>query len=95
MEEAVARYSNLIQRQVERNWLLPYGSLPGLSCVLRITLTTEGKVLDVQLTRSSGDPSFDRSAIAAVRRASPLPVPPDPEVRAVFQSFNFKFTPGG
>jgi colicin import membrane protein len=74
--------------------LLPAGSREGLSCILTITLTSRGEVLNVTLSRSSGDPSFDRSAVAAVYRASPLPVPADPGVLENFRSFNFVFKPG-
>jgi colicin import membrane protein len=54
-----------------------------------------GTVTSVEVVQSSGDPSFDRSAVAAVQRASPLPVSADPEVMDRFRSFNFRFNPGG
>jgi colicin import membrane protein len=91
----VEQYASLIKAQVEQHWRLPQGSRNGLSCLLKITLTPEGSVLDVSVAQSSGDPTFDQSAIAAVYRASPLPLPSAPEAMAVFRSFNFKFYPGG
>jgi len=54
-----------------------------------------GAVTGVQIAQSSGDTAFDNSAVAAVQKASPLPVPGDPEVLAKFRNFNFRFKPGG
>jgi colicin import membrane protein len=80
---------------VENAWRLPQDSLFGLSCALNIQLDPAGNVIDVRLTQSSGDRNFDNSAIAAVYRASPLPLPIDPDAAALFRNFNFKFNPGG
>jgi colicin import membrane protein len=91
----VEQYASLIKTRVEQNWRLPQGSRHDSSCLLKITLTPEGRVLNVSVVQSSGDSTFDQSAIAAVYRASPLPVPSAPEAMAVFRSFNFKFYPGG
>ncbi|MCB1716928.1 MAG: cell envelope integrity protein TolA, partial [Candidatus Competibacteraceae bacterium] len=91
----VQQYVGLIKQKVERFWRLPPGSRSSLSCVLRIRLNEQGVVSDVQIVESSGDALFDRSAVAAVQRASPLPVPDDAEARATFRSFNFKFEPEG
>ena len=66
-----------------------------LSCILKIAMTPSGAVTDVQIVQSSGDTSFDNSAVAAAHKASPLPVPGDPDVLAKFRTFNFRFKPGG
>ena len=63
--------------------------------MLSIKLTSQGKVISAKVIQSSGDNDFDRSAEDAVWRASPLPMPPDPEVQETFRSFNFRFKPGG
>ena len=76
-------------------WCLPPGSSADQSCTLRIVMTGSGTVTDVQIVQSSGDTAFDNSAVAAVQKASPLPIPPDPEVLAKFRTFNFRFKPGG
>jgi colicin import membrane protein len=56
----------------------------GLSTELHVRVAPSGTVLDVQIVKKSGNEALDRSAVAAVHRASPLPVPTDP---AVFESF--------
>ena len=95
IKEAVLRHANLIKQRVERNWTLPPGSSANQSCTLHIAMTGSGAVTDVQIVQSSGDTAFDNSAVAAVQKASPLPVPPDLEVLAKFRIFNFRFKPGG
>lgn len=44
--------------------------------VVTFTLDRRGKLLDAKVARSSGDPRFDEAAIAMLRRADPLPMPP-------------------
>jgi len=86
-----------LQSLVERNWLLPPGSRGGLSSELLIQLDATGQVTAVQIARSSGDSAFDRSAVAAVQRTSPLPLPDDAALRAeiVRTGFRFVFDPEG
>ncbi|CAO3404629.1 energy transducer TonB [Azospirillum palustre] len=44
---------------------------------VRFTIDREGNVLSVQLDRSSGVSSLDEETVEMVRRASPLPAPPE------------------
>jgi protein TonB len=44
---------------------------------VRFVIDREGNVLSVQLDRSSGVSSLDEETVEMVRRASPLPAPPD------------------
>ncbi|VFM95187.1 MAG: Cell division and transport-associated protein TolA [Candidatus Kentron sp. G] len=73
-------YITDIKFAVERNWIRPPGAAKGLKCKLKVTQTQDGRVLDVSITVSSGNPGFDRSAVAAVFKASPLPKPRDSSV---------------
>ena len=95
IDSLTTQYIRLIEQRIQHNWLLPPGSRQGLICLLHIRLDDLGNVLDVSVARSSGDSNFDRSAITAVLKAEPLPIPKDPDAMAVFRSFNFKFNPGG
>lgn len=96
-ERLLADYSQRLQSLVERNWLLPTGSRSDLSNELLIQLDAEGHVAQVEIARSSGDRAFDRSAVAAVQRASPLPLPDDAALRSdiVRSGFRFVFKPEG
>jgi colicin import membrane protein len=42
---------------------------------VRITILPGGEVLDVKVTRASGNRAYDEAILRAIRRASPLPVP--------------------
>ncbi len=72
----VDKYRALILQQVGQNWLVPEVN-KNISCRLLITLAPGGTVLNVKLVKSSGNAALDRSAIQAVYKASPLPVPND------------------
>lgn len=48
----------------------------GLKVTLRSNLARNGSVSLVRVEKTSGDASFDDSAVQAVRRASPFPPPP-------------------
>jgi len=81
-----------ITNKVERNWIKPASARQGLSCVVNVKQIPGGEVIDVRVTRCIGDEVFRRSVETAVRRSSPLPVPPDPSVFDREIEFNFKPT---
>lgn len=71
----IDKYKTQILQAIAQRWLVPEDVDRGLSCKLTIRLAPSGAVLNVTLAKSSGDSVLDRSAIAAVYKASPLPVP--------------------
>ena len=95
MRAEVGKYAALFKSRVVRFWSIPSGSSPDLMCLLKIELQPDGKVQNVSINQSSGDEAFDRSAVAAVKKAAPFPLPDNPEAAAKFKSFNFKFNPRG
>ena len=91
--DIISRYVGIIGQQVERNWIRPPTSQSGLSCVVRVQLVPGGDVVSVQVVQGSGDAAFDRSVEAAVYRAAPLPLPPDPGLFESFRTLQFRFAP--
>lgn len=89
----VNKYQALIQQAISEHWIIPPGSNKKLYSMLLIRLAPGGRVIDVQVTRSSGDPALDSSARAAVMKASPLPVPSEPGEFEAFRQFNLKAKP--
>ena len=75
-----AQYVRMIEQKVERSWLKPVGVANISACEVFVTQSVLGDVLDVQLKSCTGDAVYLRSIESAVRRASPLPPPPDPGV---------------
>ena len=62
-----------------------------MSCTLRVRLIPGGEVLSADVVETSGDGAFDRSVVAAVYKASPLPWPEDRDLAARFRDINFIF----
>ena len=89
----VNKYQALILEAIGRRWLVPGGVDKKLSTKLMIRLAPGGMVLDVQVTRSSGDLALDRSARDAVFKASPLPVPTESSEFNQFRQFELKVKP--
>ena len=89
----VNKYKAMITAAISRQWILPENANRSLSSQFRIRLAPNGIVLEVSLTRSSGDPILDRSAQSAIYKASPLPVPSDPDTFNMFRDINLTVRP--
>jgi protein TonB len=76
---AVVRWQRVLVAHLERNKRYP----PGLHSVaegvplLEFTIDRTGHVLSSRIARSSGSTALDRETLALIRRAEPLPRPPD------------------
>ncbi|MFL6623363.1 MAG: cell envelope integrity protein TolA [Sulfurifustis sp.] len=86
------KYKVLIQQKVTRNWTA-VGTSPGLECQVRVRLSPGGDVLQATVTKGSGNPVFDRSVPPAVYKASPLPIPKDPDLFEYYRELDFIFKP--
>lgn len=86
-------YKVLIRQKVSRNWARPAGTGTGVQCLVRVRLAAGGEVLNARVVRSCGSPLFDRSVENAVYKASPLPVPGEPELFDYFREIEFLFNP--
>lgn len=89
----INKFKALILQSISENWIVPVQANKKLHCELLIRLAPSGLVLDVQITKSSGDKALDRSARAAVLKASPLPVPKDEKAFEPFRQFSLTVTP--
>ena len=89
----IEKYISLIHQDVTSSWILTANFKPGSKCTVRVKLIPGGEVADVKVSKCSGDTLFDRSVDAAVRRASPLPVPKDPYVFDKMRDIEFIFNP--
>lgn len=93
LNSELARYQGLFRDKVNQAWIRAPGLPPGLVCMLEIRLLPDGTVAGVQVVSTSGNLAFDQSAEAAVQKASPLPVPEEPELMEKFRHFTFEFKP--
>ncbi len=71
-------YSQQVHRKISRNWRIP-PSVPtdgGLETDVLFKVGKDGKIYDVRVSNSSGNPVFDEYCVTAVYKSAPLPPPP-------------------
>ena len=88
----IEQYVAAITTKVQQNFVFP-NLATDLSCTLYVKMLPTGDVIDARVTESSGDPQFDRQAILAVQKASPMPVPRDARLFKQMQEIRFIFDP--
>ena len=91
--QALSKYVPRIQRKVEDNWRLPPKGAAGCNPTVRVNLAPDGKVLNAKIVKSSGDPYCDSSVTKAFLKASPIPIPLDPDLYSEFKTIDFPFRP--
>jgi colicin import membrane protein len=85
------KYMGLIQASIRSQWINQFDPLADLQVTLQIELDSKGNVESVEVSHSSGNSAFDRQAIAAVKKASPLPIPEDPSIAKDFRDLTLPF----
>ena len=91
--QAMSKYVPRIQQKVETNWNYPPRGPEGCNPTVRVNLAPDGKVLSARIVKSSGDSFCDRSVEQAFMRASPIPIPLDPDLYSEFKVIDFPFRP--
>lgn len=86
------KYIGLIQQTIRSNWINQFSQSDQLTVVLLISLNLQGQVESVQVVQSSGNAAFDRQAILAVRKSSPLPMPKDKALAKQFEHIKLPFS---
>jgi colicin import membrane protein len=88
----LARYQAILTQRVQRFWVEPPSANDGVDCYVSVSLLPSGDVIDARIQKCNGDQAVQRSIEAAVRRASPLPLPDNP---ALFdRNLRIRFIPG-
>jgi colicin import membrane protein len=93
-EVLISNIANNIKRTIESKFN-KVGLEDGLECILHVRLIPGGEVIDVSIAESSGNDIFDRRAVNATQKASPLPVPDDVATfeRLDLREINMRFKP--
>ena len=86
-----SQYAQMIEQQVARNWLPPANMTKGWFCEVMVMQNRLGDITQVQMLKCSGSDAFKSTVERAVRKASPLPSPPSPDV--FDQKLQFTFRP--
>lgn len=67
-------YKATLKAKLYNAWMRPPG-VEGLMTTIRITIVRNGTIVSSQITRRSGHPAMDESALQAVRSVKPGPLP--------------------
>lgn len=95
MLNQLSKFKTLILNDIGKQWIIPAGVNRNLSSKLLVELNTKGEVMNVAVIQSSGDAVLDRSAVTAVLKASPLPVPQSPALLKQFRQIELTVKPEG
>lgn len=80
-------YTNNLQEKVKKNWILPK-NLYGQSTILSVVLNKNGEIVDTTILTSSGDSTFDKSALNAIKKSAPFESNSDSDNKTVQFFFN-------
>jgi colicin import membrane protein len=89
------KFKRMIIEAISRRWLIPENTSQDLACQLLVHVGPGGIVLNVDVIKESGNENLDRSALNAIMKASPLPVPEHAELFDNFRSLRLTFRPQG
>ena len=84
-------YRNRMLHLIKEQWTW-VGKVTDLEVTVRFGILENGKVIGLRVVEGSGDPSYDDSVLRAMRKAAPLPPPPD-DYRKDFMSVELTFRP--
>ncbi len=69
-------YFSVIRNRIMQEWIIPENlieNIYNLKAIVNFTIYADGHISNVYLEESSGDKTFDESAIRAVKQAAPFP----------------------
>ena len=89
----VDEYKRRIAERVKRFIIEPPNLQGNPEVELDIVVLPGGEVLDVRTRKASAATAWDNAVERAIRRAQPLPLPPDPTLAKEFRELNLKFRP--
>jgi colicin import membrane protein len=70
-------YSRLVGEKIKRYIVEPPNMQGKPEAIFEVVQIPGGEIMSVTLKRSSGNPAYDAAAERAIRKAQPLPPPPD------------------
>lgn len=91
--QAHGKYIAAIRDRIKRFILLPPNLQGNPEAEFDVILIPGGEVLDVRLRKSSGNKAYDEAIERAIRKAQPLPIPPDAAQFQQFRELRLAFRP--
>jgi TolA protein len=71
-----ADYYSTITKEIWQQWVYPDTGKKDIEAIISVKILKDGTAIVQKVEKSSGNALFDRSAIRALAKASPLPPPP-------------------
>jgi colicin import membrane protein len=71
-----ADYYSMITKEIWQQWVYPDTGKKDIQAIISVKILRDGTAIVQKVEKSSGNALFDRSAIRAIAKASPLPPPP-------------------
>lgn len=85
-----ATYTGLVMGIVRQQWTsVPRSDRTNLIASVRVRLSADGSIEQVNLERSSGNPAYDASVLSALSKVGSLPKPPNPGLQDLLLNFNY------
>lgn len=84
-------YRNQMLNLIKQKWAW-VGRNPDLKVTVHFGVLDNGEIAGLQIVQSSGDATYDESVLRAMRKAAPLPPPPD-SYRKDFMDVELTFKP--
>jgi colicin import membrane protein len=91
--ELVGEYKRRISERIKRFIIEPPGLQGNPEVEFDVIVLPGGEVLDARIRKASGQAPWDNAVERAIRRAQPLPLPPDPALMREFRELNLRFRP--
>jgi len=92
-QREIDRYMDGIRTKVKRFVLVPPSVQGNPEAEVVVTLLPGGDVLDVKVSKSSGNAAYDEAIVRAISRARPFVVPTGDQFQRYFRSFTMAFRP--
>lgn len=94
--DLAAHFDELIKSRASEGWSRPPSARQETVVELQISISPDGTVTSVDVTKTSGDLAFDKSAVAAVRNIGILTEMQEmkPADKIKYRLFEMSFTPG-
>ena len=89
----IDKYKAMIHNRIKRFVVVPPDLKGNPEAEFTVVLLPDGEVLRATLVKSSGYPAYDSAVERAIRRASPLPLPPDSSLFEEFRTLDLHFKP--
>lgn len=89
---AFFQYRDILKNHIKSGWHW-YDTKATLICVVEFEIEPDGMLTRVNVKESSGSSEFDDSAMRAVLKSSPVPIPPTEVYEAFFKVVTMRFDP--